>query len=101
MRTRGRYPAGPQVVKTIEKVAEKGEDMLKVFDVTLDELANPSGPWADVLTRIREIWVGDLEDRAKNVRCGTVYVSEEDGNGKITISLRFPVDREEEENERE
>ena len=45
------------------------------FDVTLDELMNPSGHWADVLMRIKREWVGGSEERAKNIRCGTVYLS--------------------------
>jgi len=65
------------------------------FDVTFSELFNPSGKWLEVLEMIHEQWIGNIVEREKTVRCGTIYVEEENGNGKLTLRLRFPLKSEE------
>jgi len=66
----------------------------KDFDITLGELLEPEGRWLAVLEKIREEWVGDDVDRLHNVRCGTMYVKEGEGNGdngEVRLVLRFPL----------
>ena len=46
------------------------------FDITYDELNDPSGPWAKALNIIRDIWLSDSPDRETDVRCGTMYFEE-------------------------
>jgi hypothetical protein len=61
-------------------------------DVTYADLESAyAGPWAVLLKEIYEQWVAGNADKANKVRCGTLYIEEEDDVTVIKIKLRFSL----------
>lgn len=90
----------------LRKIADEIDHRRKVQhmsrDVTVEDLAFLKGTILDhVYNQIVEQWVGDHLHRMTSVRCGTLYVYNEndegrpaeEGTGAIRLALRFPLIR--------
>ena len=68
--------------------------MAKDIDVTLDDLTWAArGTLRSVMEQINQKWVTRNKPNRRFTRCGTATVSNDnEGNGRIVIDLRFPLD---------